>query len=124
MCLRRYDLGTFRGDYRRCELGVGGLPDLAHAAFAEEGRDVVASKALLRSHQITPETVPKRCSYLGVPEAGTGGQGHSWFDLSTQIRGILASAAYPRRRGASAGKIGDLNKRSAGVQTTSVSSVI
>ncbi len=100
MCLRRYDLGTFRGDYRRCELGVGGLPDLAHAALAEEGGHVV------------------------VAEAGADGQGHSWFDLSTQIRGILASAAYPRRRGASAGKIGDLNKRSAGVQTTSVSSVI
>ncbi len=38
------------------ELGVGGLPDLAHAALAEEGGDVVAAKPLLRSHQITPET--------------------------------------------------------------------
>ena len=34
------------------ELGVGGLPDLAHAPLAEEGRDVV------------------------VPEAGASGQGH------------------------------------------------
>ena len=67
---------------------------------------------------------PRESGDVVVAEAGAGGQGHSWFDLSTQIRGILASAAYPRRRGASAGKIGDLNKRSAGVQTTSVSSVI
>ena len=34
------------------ELGVGGLPDLAHAALTQEGGDV------------------------GVPEAGASGQGH------------------------------------------------
>ena len=36
----------------KAELGVGGLPDLAHPAFAEEGGDVV------------------------VPEAGAGSKGH------------------------------------------------
>ena len=38
------------------ELGVGGLPDLPHAALAQQGGDVVASNALPGSHQITPET--------------------------------------------------------------------
>ena len=41
----------FQGDFA-AQLGVGGLPDLAHAALPEEGGDVV------------------------VPEAGADGQGH------------------------------------------------
>ena len=37
------------------ELGVGGLIDLPHAAFADEGGHVVAPYAL-ESHVVRPET--------------------------------------------------------------------
>ena len=63
------------------QLRVGGLPDLAHAAFTEEGGDVV------------------------VPEAGAGGQGHGL--LVPRIGSFYAEAVHgssvrrrtaPRRR--------------------------
>ena len=54
---------------------------MRHAASAGEGGDVVASNPL-QSHQITPETVPLWCSFLGgVAEAGADGQGHELCTL-------------------------------------------
>ena len=50
------------------ELGVGGLPDLAHPALANEGGDVI------------------------VPEAGAGLQGHDLF--GTNIEPFYAQAVH------------------------------
>ena len=52
----------------RLQLGVGGLPDLAHAALAEQGGDVV------------------------VPEAGAVAEGHGLLSLLT---GLVYAQATP-----------------------------
>ena len=53
------------------QLRVGGLPDLAHAAFPEEGGDVV------------------------VAEAGAGGQGHGDLETATLYGWVRQESEFP-----------------------------
>ena len=57
MCARVFTSEGAHNDVA-AQLGVGGLPDLAHPALADESSDVV------------------------VPEAGAGGQGHGGLERS------------------------------------------
>ena len=88
----RERLGQHLQRHVAIELGVAGLIHLPHPAFADLGGDLVASNALLQSHQITPETVPLWCSFSGGAERGASRESHR---QGTGTRALSSSTAGP-----------------------------